>query len=195
MSSGVRATREDPRVAPNRRAVHRAALELLSSDGIGGLTVDRLADASGISRSTIYRHWPDLTVLVVSAFDEVVHEEADATDAAVDDPAIALLDYLRDYARRLNDPLYATVLVTIIEWAWRDPDFAAAHTRAFDVRRSRAKAILRAGRAAGVFATDVGVDEAVEAVVAPFLYRRLVLRRAITERDIRTLHARLLAHR
>jgi AcrR family transcriptional regulator len=188
----VSAAREDPRIALSRRAVHKAALELVSSDGIGGVTVDRLAEVSGVSRSTIYRHWPDLNALVVGAFDEIVHEEADASDA-VDDPCRALLDYLRDYARRLNDPTYATVLVTLIEWAWRDPAFAAAHIRVFDARRSRAKSILQAGRAAGVLASDLGIDEAVEAVVAPFLYRRLVLRRTISEREIRALHARLLA--
>ena len=35
---------EDPRITANRAAVHRATLEVLATDGIAGLSVDRLAD-------------------------------------------------------------------------------------------------------------------------------------------------------
>jgi AcrR family transcriptional regulator len=184
------AAREDPRVTANRRTVQQAALDLLSSDGIGGLTVERLADASGVSRSTIYRHWPDPRILVAAAFEDILGRGAEPEGAA-GDPAERLLEYLRDYARRLNDPTYATVLITVIEWSWRDPEFARAQARTFDDSRSRARAILQAGRTAGAFPTDLPIEEAVEAAVAPFLYRRLVLRRVITERQIRVLHARL----
>lgn len=184
---------EDPRVAGNRAAVQKAALHVLSADGAAGLSVDRLAQVSGVSRSTIYRHWPDLRTLVAAAFEEIMHSPGSAIADPSDDPSAALLAYLRDYARRLNDPTYATVLVTIIEWSWRDPQFAQAQARTFDDTRSRARSILQAGRAAAVFGSTLSIDEAVESVVAPFLYQRLVLRRIISERQIRALHRRLLA--
>jgi AcrR family transcriptional regulator len=184
-------TPADPRVAGNRAAVQRAALEVLSTDGAAGLSVDRLAQLSGVSRSTIYRHWPDMRTLVAAAFAEIMHASGGELIAPGDDPSRALLDYLRDYARRLNDPTYATVLVAIVEWSWRDPQFAQAQAGTFDDSRSRASAILLAGRSIGAFSSALSIEEAVEAVVAPFLYRRLVLRRLISERDIRRLHARL----
>jgi AcrR family transcriptional regulator len=186
------AAAEDPRVASNRSAVHRAALELVSAEGIGGLTVDRLAEASGVSRSTIYRRWPDLSALVVAAFDDVVHELARSEHPLPRDPGQALLAYLRDYARRLNDPTYATVLMVITEWAWRDPKFARKHSGSFDPSRSQAMRILKAARAAGTLRPDVDVNEAVEDIVAPFVYRRLILRRRITDAEVRRLHRRLL---
>lgn len=182
---------EDPRITRNRQVVHAAAMRLVESDGIAGLTVDRLAEISGVSRSTIYRHWPDLDALVVDAFDGVVHEHGSRRSASPADPVQGLLDYLHDYARRLNDPTYATVLVTIIEWSLRDPRFAGVHDRTFAGNRSRAASIVRAGRRAGVFRRDLDVSGAVEDVVSPFLYRRLVLRRNVTVREVRALHARL----
>lgn len=182
---------EDPRVARNRRAVQAAALQVLGIDGVSGLTVDRLADVSGVSRSTIYRHWPDMAELIVEAFDEVVHDHS-ARPPLTGDVAADLLAYLRDYARRLNDPTYTTVIIALIEWSWRDAAFAATHARTFADSRSRAAALLRAAREAGLLSGDVDVSQGVEDVVSPFLYRRLVLRRTIGERDVLALHARLL---
>ena len=183
---------EDPRITANRSAVHRATLAVLAADGIAGLSVDRLAEVSGVSRSTIYRRWPDLSALVVAAFDEIVHAEAVGDGALPRDAKQALLAYLRDYARRLNDPTYATVLMIITEWAWRDPAFARKHARSFDQSRSRAMRLVQAGRAEGVFRNDLDVDHAVEDIVAPFVYRRLILRRRISEAEVRRLHRRLL---
>ena len=181
----------DPRVARNRVAVHAAALDVLAAEGVSGLSVERLADVSGVSRSTIYRHWPDMRALIVAAFDDVVHAGAQQHEPTGDTSA-DLLDYLRDYARRLNDPTYAAVIIAVIEWSWRDPAFAAAHGRAFDDTRSRAAGILRAGAASGQLRSELDVAAGVEDVVAPFLYRRLVLRRTITGRDVDSLHRRLM---
>jgi AcrR family transcriptional regulator len=181
----------DRRVAGNRSAVQQAALHILSTDGVAGLSVDRLAEISGVSRSTIYRHWPDMRGLVAATFAEIMHPTEPITDLS--DPARALLAYLGDYANRLNQATYSTVLITILEWSWRDPEFARTQAQTFDDTRSRARAIVEAGRAARVFDTTLPIEDAVEAVVAPFLYRRLVLRRTITEREVRALHARLIA--
>jgi AcrR family transcriptional regulator len=182
----------DPRVARNRVAVHAAALDVLAAEGVSGLTVERLADVSGVSRSTIYRHWPDMRALIVAAFDDVVHSGAQQRPLTGDVSA-DLLAYLRDYARRLNDPTYAAVIIAVIEWSWRDPDFAAEHGRTFDDTRSRAAGILRAGAASDQLRSDLDVAAGVEDVVSPFLYRRLVLRRTITGRDVEGLHERLMA--
>lgn len=188
---------EDPRVTASRRAVHRATLNLLSADGIAGVTVDRLAEVSGVSRSTIYRRWPDLSALVISAFDDAVHEQVHTEHvhtgpAPAGRAAPALLVYLRDYARRLNDATYTTVLVTITEWAWRDPAFARKHARSFDPSRSLAMRIVRTGRDAGTFRSDLPVDQAVEDIVAPFFYRRVVQRRSISDAEVRRLYDRLM---
>lgn len=182
----------DPRVVRNRAAVHAGALTVLAAEGVPGLTIDRLAEVSGVSRSTIYRHWPDLRALALAAFDELVHANADEQPPS-GDLDHDLLTYLRDYSRRLNDHTYAAVIVAVIEWSWRDGEFAAAHARAFDDTRSRAAALLHAGRAAGQVRPDLDIGQGVEDVVAPFLYRRLVLRREIGRAEVTALHRRLLA--
>lgn len=180
----------DARYERSRAAVHDAVCAVLVADGISGLTVDRLAAESGVSRSTIYRNWPDLAALACEVFDDLMHREPVDVDQ---DPARALRDYLADYARRINDPTYLAVLVALVEGSARDTTFADVHRRAFSQTRSRAAAIIRRAQQTGVVRADLDVARGVEDVVAPFLYRRLVLQARITPRQIRDLHAELLA--
>jgi len=172
--------------------VYAAALRLVGSEGVSGLSVDLLAEESGVSRSTIYRHWPDMGDLVVRAFDDLMHAHVAEDLVRGTDVSAALLAYLRDYARRLNDPSYASALVAILEWSWRDEAFATTHGQMFSDSRSRAATLLRAGRASGELRADLDVSQGVEDVVASFLYRRIVLRRRITDREVEALHARVM---
>jgi AcrR family transcriptional regulator len=180
----------DARLQRSRAAVHEAVCEVLVSDGLSGLSVDRLASASGVSRSTIYRNWPDMAALACSVFEEMMHR--DAIDAE-SDSAQALHDYLADYARRLNSPTYTAVLVALIEGSTRDPAFADVHRRAFSQTRSRAGAIVRRAQAEGVIEEGLDVPQCVEDMVAPFLYRCLVTQVRITPAQVDRLHRELLA--
>lgn len=179
----------DARYERSRAAVHEAVCSVLVSDGLSGLTVDRLAAESGVSRSTIYRNWPDMAALACEVFDDLMHRDSVAVDK---NAGAALHDYLADYARRLNDPTYAAVLVALIEGSTRDEAFADVHRRAFSQTRSRAGAIVRRAQATGLVDRALDVQQCVEDVVAPFLYRRLVTQATITRRQVDDLHGLLL---
>ena len=179
----------DARYERSRAAVFEAVCAVLVAEGLSGLSVDRLAAESGISRSTIYRNWPDLAALTCEVFDELMHRD---TAAFADEPAAALREYLADYARRLNDPTYCAVLIALIELSMRDDAFADVHRRSFSQTHSRAAGIIRHGQSSGVFRADLDVKQGVEDVVAPFLYRRLVTQAPITSRQVEHLHQRLI---
>ena len=179
----------DARYERSRAAVHDAVCSVLVADGISGLTADRLADESGVSRSTIYRNWPDMAALACEVFDELMHREPVDVSG---DWATALHDYLADYARRLNDPVYTAVLVALVEGSARDEAFAEVHRRAFSQSRSRAASIVRNAQRAGDIGGGLDVQQCVEDMVAPFLYRRLVTQQRITPAQVRRLHEDLL---
>jgi AcrR family transcriptional regulator len=179
----------DARLLRSQTAVHEAVCAVLVAEGVSGLSVDRLAAESGVSRSTIYRNWPDMSALACEVFDELMHR--DAIDLHSDSRR-ALHDYLADYARRLNDATYIAVLVALIDGSSRDPAFADVHRRAFSQTRSRAGAIVRRAQADGVIDKGLDVQHCVEDLVAPFLYRRLVTQIKITARQVEDLHATLL---
>ena len=179
----------DARFERTRATVYQAVSQVLVSEGLVGLTVDRLAAESGIARSTIYRNWPDLAALACEAFDELMHQESINLAA---DPREGLHEYLSDYARRLNDPTYTAMLVALIEASWRDDAFAQVHRRAFSQTRSRAGSIVRKAQEKGLIDDSLDIAQCVVDLVAPFLYRRVVTQNRITPRQVDDLHSRLL---
>src|ERR1700759_3438503 len=48
-----------PRSAQAHNNVLMAAVELFSERGIEATSMDSIAEASGVSKATIYKHWPD----------------------------------------------------------------------------------------------------------------------------------------
>lgn len=180
----------DPRILATRRAVYAATIELIAEVGVQAATVERIAERSGVARSTVYRRWPVLARLYYDAFAQLARRRP--VHAAVGTPA-ELLAYLDDYADRLNDPTYCAVLVSLLDAAWRDPELARLRRSVFDEGSSRVAAILAAGVEAGRVRPDLVMPDAIDALVAPFLYRRLVEQQPITPDDVRRRHADVLA--
>ncbi len=174
----------DARYERSRAAVHDAVCSVLVAEGLSALTPDRLAQESGVSRSTIYRNWPDMAALACEVFDELMHREPVDLSG---DPAVALRQYLTDYARRLNDPVYMAVLTALIEGSARDGAFADIHQRVFAQSRSRASEVVRRARSAGMIDPGRDVVQCVEDLLAPFLYRRLVTRQRIAPWQVQAL--------
>src|ERR1700744_442519 len=58
----------DARVIRTRNDILRATLEVLTSQGLDGLTHPHLAEVAGYSRATLYHHWPNRTALLLDAF-------------------------------------------------------------------------------------------------------------------------------
>src|ERR1700728_4646369 len=57
---------DDPRrlrMAEKRTEILRAARPILLRDGLGGTTIDRVAAQGGISKMTLYRHFPNKEAL------------------------------------------------------------------------------------------------------------------------------------
>jgi AcrR family transcriptional regulator len=69
----------------NRRRILDAARELFAQRGLG-VTLNDIAHHAGVGVGTVYRRFPDKTVLIESLFEESFQEIADRLRAAVADP-------------------------------------------------------------------------------------------------------------
>jgi AcrR family transcriptional regulator len=166
----TRAPREDPRIEQTRQLVFAATLDLMAEHGSAAVTVERIAERSGVARSTIYRRWPDLPRLYFEAFRQLrnrdVHEPTG--DLQVD-----LTNYISDTAAHLNDPAYFSIVVFLLANAAVSEHYARLHLELFDRATSRGAAVFRAGIEHGSVRPDVDVWEAADAVRAPLVYTRL----------------------
>lgn len=57
-------------------ALVEACLQILEKEGADALTVNRLAEVSGVAVGSIYQYFPNKEAIVSLAFDHILHEEA-----------------------------------------------------------------------------------------------------------------------
>jgi AcrR family transcriptional regulator len=145
-----------------------AALELLLAEGAGALTPQRLHAATGVSRSTVYRHWPTphavLEALIAVA---PVRDRVPTGDLATD--LHAAVDQL---CNRLRDRPVAAFLQALVAAAAADPEAAELRHRYVEDLLEPFDAALRAAGAG-----KAERDDAVAAVVSPLLLDALLLDR------------------
>src|ERR1700733_11034029 len=98
----------NPRVQSTRDRILAAARELLAETGPAGLTYSLLAERAGVTRQTLYRHWPARSGLLVDLILEGSPPPSPERGAAPGAGAAAWLGSLRggflDQARRRLSP-------------------------------------------------------------------------------------------
>src|SRR5262245_66689355 len=85
-----------PRSARAHGQVLDAALALFAEHGIAATSMDAIAEASGVSKATIYNHWPDKDALCLEAMAHLLGQDRprpafDSGDVRAD--MVALLGY------------------------------------------------------------------------------------------------------
>ena len=122
-SSAIERTGDvDVRVRHSKEVVMATTYELLSEEGLAGVTVDAVARRSGVAKTTIYRHWPSREALLLDACAQM-GPHFDIPDAG------SFPKDLRALAERVVEQLlagaYAAILLSLMDAAERNPDLAA----------------------------------------------------------------------
>ena len=161
-------------VAETRRRVLSATEDLIDRVTYRSVTIDAVARASGVSKSTIYRHWPSRQVLVLEAYTLKTNRST-----IVSDTGDALRD-LRHYAIALAGCLgprdhAASTVTGLIADALADEEFAALFRRTLlRERRHLFLAILIRGQQRRQVRADVDLETAVDAIYGAIHHRLLV---------------------
>src|SRR4029453_18954048 len=161
---------EAPRVGEARQLVLAETLELMAEHGSAAVTVERIAERSGVARSTIYRRWPDLPRLYFEAFRQLRSRDVHAPTGEL---AVDLANYIRDTAAHLNDPTYFSIVVFLLANAAVSEHYAKLHLELFNVVSSRGASVFQVGIERGTVLPDTDVWEAADSVRAPLVYTRL----------------------
>lgn len=177
----------DPRVERTRERVHFAVVELLHADGLDAITHTRVADASGVGRATLYRHWPDVGSLLIDA---VVNQHRRSTrDVVTDLPddvdlrtaALRIIGLIGSMLR--EDPM-VPVMLGMLERAEHDPVYTDIRNRIQAMQAEPVDRLLQREVERGNVPVDLDLDHAKAQLVGPFFFARLMLGRPLGEHHV-----------
>ena len=162
-----------PRSEKARAAIVSAAAALLLERGLGGVSMDAVAERAGVSKATIYRWWRTKETL---ALDAIYHEwdavrpRSRLTDSLRGD----LLSLLRPWVRLVSRRPYSRVIAALIAKAQTDERFAEEYRARFlEPRREHAAAIFRRAIERGEIPADTDLGVALDLLYGPFYHRLL----------------------
>lgn len=189
-SSGIVAHPDGPRSRRVHRAVLDATRELLTEGGYPAATVDAIAARSGVSKATIYKHWPSRAAVAAKAFGKMMAQALPLPDtgSAVGDLTEQVVRVSAFYDSPAGE-VFAQLMAACVD----DPAGAAYFREYFLAGRRAAIAELwqRAvdrGEAEGA----VAVDDVIDILFGPLIFRRLTGHLALTEEHARVLAATAL---
>lgn len=169
--------KEDARVTPKRGAettlaILTAALQLGSEVGYDALTVERLAERTGVAKTTIYRRWPNIATVVMDAFLAEAERAAPIVDlpSARDSLAASLRSLVDLYRGPHGDTLRALIARAQVDDELRQ----AVITRWVEPRREIARSVVRRGMAANDFRSGLDPDVVLDMIYGPIYHRLLV---------------------
>lgn len=160
-----------PRSEQVDQAVLDATLDLTREVGMHAMSMDDLAQRVGVSKATIYRRWPSKERLVLDALNQAMRpfDLVDTGSLRGD-----LDDYLGELARRMSSGKASDVLPDLIAASVRDANLRASLDEYIRHRRQPLHTILGRGLERGELDAGTDVDVLIDALLGPFVYRRLL---------------------
>ena len=183
--AGRETERENPRTTRVRRLVLEAAVEILLADGASEVTVTRLAEETGVARTTVYRHWPDQASLLVDAIDTLVAPHAVTPHSGV--LGADLTTALKNLRTRLSTRQVRPVVATLVGQATRNGAFVDAQRRFVGGLVEPIRDVLGAAQRRGELPGNFDVTTATLLLTGPLLHQHLLVHDTIDDELIETV--------
>lgn len=164
---------QDPRLVATRKHALDAALEILQKGGVLAVTHGSVSKATGISRSTLYRHWPEVAQLRNDAFKRSAqpHKIAPRTNGPLRADLIWLLSILM---AALNETPWGLIAPQVIASAAIDKEARVVINDFMEDRIASVEAIFAAAEARGELKPQVPVCSLVDMAIAVPYFRKLI---------------------
>ena len=169
----------DPRTVRARAAVLDTAVTLMVERGIHALTIDGVADHSGVAKTTIYRQWPSREALILDALSSLI-DGSQETPRGTAAEQITTLAWR--FADKIGTPPWSVLFPDLIALAGRSDRMRTLYE---DFMRLRRQPVADA--IAEVIATtraDVDADVVALMILGAITYHQLVLRSAPNEQFV-----------
>lgn len=174
----------DPRVARTKEHVLAVAGDLLADEGREGFTIDAVAKRSGVARTTIYRHWPELGDLLFDTFRAMGTSIPPASTGSVRDDLVVLYGAL---ASGFETSCIGRCMPVLLDITRRDPSLATLHKAFIAERRTPSRTAIEAGIERGELPDDIDIDGLIDRIAGPIFYRHLVVQEPMAPAEVERL--------
>jgi AcrR family transcriptional regulator len=183
-------TRRDARVERTVAKVLAAAHRLLETEGLASVTFGRVSRETGVSRTTLYRHWSSPSELISEAWARVAPSNHVSHTAELQHDLVAVFLAVRDV---VDSSTMRRSLPALLVAAQRDPVISSLHARFVRDRRQPIVERLRAAITDGQIRADADPELLVDLLSGPIFYRQLLRRTHTSDDDVRAMVAAALA--
>ncbi|NKZ14763.1 TetR/AcrR family transcriptional regulator [Mycolicibacterium septicum DSM 44393] len=172
------------------QAILIATAELLDEGGFPSATMDAIAARSGASKATLYKHWPSRTAVAAEAFGTMMAEALPLPDtgSTTGDLTEQVVRVSAFYASARGQ-VFAQLLAACVEDA-----SGAAYFREYFLngRRAAITELWQRGVDRGDADADIAIDDVIDILFGPLIFRRMTGHCALTEEHARRLAATAL---
>ena len=165
------ARRPGGRSARVRKAVFDSTLALLAANGYHSLTIEAVAAAAGVNKTTVYRNWPTKAALLRAAAED--RSEATIATGTTGDPRRDLVAFLTSVADNITSPIGQALLIATLNEA-DDPQVRQERAEFWKHRFRAAGDLIRSATNDRHAGDELDVDSVIEQLIAPVFLRALI---------------------
>ena len=155
-----------------RKAILAATLSELGRTGYAALTVENVASAAGVHKTTVYRRWDDRNSLIVDALGDQIAQDIPIPDTGSFEADLRAL--ARAFVGWATSDSGQAILAAMLSDAVRVPEIAEARQRIFEGRVRMAAGVIGRAIEREEVPADTDPEEVIKCLVAP-LYLRLLI--------------------
>jgi AcrR family transcriptional regulator len=168
-----------PRSEEAHQKVLEAAAELFAERGLDGTSMDAIAEASTVSKATIYKHWADKDALCLEVLGYLhgLDEPRPAFESG--DFRADLIAQLRYEPAAERKAMKEKIWPHLAAYSARNPEFGRAwRAKIMEPARQGLTCMVRRGEELGVLdMKGVDPDSALAILLGPLIYRQVFIQR------------------
>lgn len=171
-----------PRSEKAHHKVLEAAVTLFAKQGIDGTSMDAIAASSGVSKATIYKHWPDKDALALEVLAWLYRLDEQL-------PILGHGSLREDLATALNyRPVEhhtkerESIMPHLMAYSARNPVFGKAwRSRVVKRHTEFLERVIESGIERGELASGLTIERALAQLFGPLMYRQIFVANSRTE--------------